>query len=151
MWLYPIFLCRLISLICDIGPMAHSSGLVITWITGPNFISCLVWWESQLQKRPLTSRTTYSPSLEFPGFSSQIMAGNLWMKSFIALSRSGQAKSQFVNGRPRNPKSKALLSRATTWLKSFLVLACTNRREMISQPGLNGYHSFNVSLEGDSL
>ena len=151
MWLYPIFLCRLISLICDIGPMAHSSGLVITWITGPNFLSCLVWWESSLQKWPLTSRTMYSPSLEFSGFSTQIMAGNLWMKSFIALSRSGQAKSQLLMAGHATLNAKALLSRATTWLKSFLVLACTNRREMISQPGLSGYHSFNVSLEGDSL
>ena len=70
------------------------------------------------------------------------------MKSFIALSRSGQAKSQLLMAGHATLNAKALLSRATTWLKSFLELACMNTREMISQPELSGYHSFNVSLEG---
>ena len=42
------------------------------------------------------------------------------MKSFIALSRSGQAKSQFVNGRPRNPKSQGLVEQGNHMVEKLL-------------------------------
>ena len=75
-WLYPT-ICRLI----------HNVGLI--------FFALM---RKSTAKWPSTSsqNETYLPSLELPRFSTPIMAGSLWMKSFTALSRSGQAKSQLL-------------------------------------------------------
>ena len=86
------------------------------------------------------------PRLHSRGFFTQTMDESLWTRSFTA-SLSGQEKSQlWMAAGHKTLSAKALLSRATTCLKSCLELICKSMMGRINQPGQSGHHSSSVGF-----